>query len=74
MNTVILQEVHYMNEGVKTLKELDFECNRLNWKGQETANRRVESKAKRGLAKSVMDVGRISSRILFVNLELFERW
>ena len=44
-----------MNEGVKTLKELDFEY-RLYWKGQETANRRVESRAKRGLAKSVMDV------------------
>ena len=45
-----------MNEGVKTLKELDLEYNKLYWKGQEAANRRVESRAKRGLAKSVMDV------------------
>ena len=70
VNTVVLQEVHYMNESVKTLKELDFEY-RLYWKGQETTNGQVESKAKRGLAKSVMDVWRIGTKILFVDLEFF---
>ena len=55
VHTAVLQKMHYMNEDVKTLKELDFKY-RLYWKGQETANRQIESKAKRGFAKSEMDV------------------
>ena len=69
VDAVTVQEVRYRNEGVKTLRGCDFE-NRLYWKGEVTANGGVGLMVKREIMKKVMDVRRISSRILFVYLVL----
>ena len=73
VDIVALQEVHYRNDGVKTLKGDGFEFI-LYWKGEvNTANRGVGLMAKHKLAKSVMNVIRISCKIFFLDLVLFEK-
>ena len=69
VDILALQEVHFRNEEVKTLREGDLEY-RLYWKGEDLASKGVELMVKFELVKSVMDARRISSRVLPVDLVL----
>ena len=59
----------FRHEGVKTLREGDFEY-RLYWKGEDTASENVELMVKCKLLKSVVNARRISPRISSGDLEL----
>ena len=64
-----MQEVCFRNEEVKTLTVGDFEY-RLYWKAEDTTSRVAGLTVKCELAKLVINVKRISSKILSVNLVL----
>ena len=64
-----MRKARSRNEGVKTLTADDFEYS-LYWNGEDTASGSVGLMMKYELAKFVMDVRRISPRILSVDLVL----
>jgi len=62
-----LQEVRYKNEGVKCVRGGDFQY-RLFWKGEKTGQGGVGLMVRKDLAESVMEVKRVSPRILAMEL------
>ena len=69
VDIVALQEVRFRNEGVKRLRGGDFEY-RLYWKGEETGYGGVGLMVRQELAECVMEVRRVSSRVLSLDLVL----
>ena len=65
-----MQEKHYKNQGIKTLKGRDIKY-RLYWKDDDTANGSVKLMLKQEFATSIMDDRKISPRILSVDHVLF---
>ena len=69
---VALQEVRYKNVGVRKLRGGDFEY-KLYWIGEETGRGGVGLMVKHDLVESVMEVRRVSPRIIFVDIVVNEK-
>ena len=69
VDILALQEVRYKNEGVKYLKGGDFEY-KMFWKGENIGQGGVAVMVKRDLVDSVMEVKRVSARILVVEIAI----
>ena len=67
VDVVAIQEVQYKNEGVRKLREGDFEY-KLYWKGEETGCGGVGLMVKHDLVESVMEVRRVFPRIISVDI------
>lgn len=67
VDIVAMQEVRYKNEGTKILRGGDFEY-KLFWKGEETGQGGVAIMIRKELAKNVIEVKRITSRIMLMDL------
>ena len=67
-----LQKVRYKNEGVRKLRGGDFEY-KLYWKGEETGRGGVGLMVKHDLIESVMEVRRVSPRIISIDIVVNEK-
>ena len=72
VDVVALQEVRYKNEGVRKLRGGDFEY-KLYWKGEETGCGGVGLMVKYDLVESVMEVRRVSPRIISIDIVVNEK-
>ena len=72
VDVVALQEVRYKNEGVRKLRRDDFEY-KLYWKGEETGRGGVGLMVKHDLVESVMEVRRVSPRIISIDIVVNEK-
>ena len=72
VDVVALQEVRYKNEGVRKLRGGDFEY-KLYWKGEETGRGGVGLMVKHDLVESVMEVRRVSARIISIDIVVNEK-
>ena len=62
-----MQEVRYKNEGARVLRGGDFEY-KLYWKGEKTGHGGVDLMVKSELAESVLEVRRVSPRVISMDL------
>ena len=72
VDVLALQEVRYKNEGGKYLKGGDFEY-KMYWKGENTGQGGVAVMVKKDLVNSVVEVKRVSARILVVEMAVNEK-
>ena len=72
VDVVALQEVQYNNEGVRKLRGGDFEY-KLYWKGEEAGRGGVGLMVKHDLVESVMEVKRVSPRIISIDIVVNEK-
>ena len=72
VDVVALQEVRYKNEGVRKLRGGYFEY-KLYWKGEETGRGGVGLMVKHDLIESVMEVRRVSPRIISIDIVVNEK-
>ena len=72
VDVVALQEVRYKNEGVRKLRGGDFEY-KLYWKGEETGRGGVGLVVNYDLVESVMEVRRVSPRIISIDIVVNEK-
>ena len=72
VDVVVLQEMRYKIEGVRKLRGGDFEY-KFYWKGEETGWGGVGLMVKHELVESVMEVRRVSPRIISIDIVVNEK-